>query len=194
LPKTIKQQGGLAVIVRSLLYYIAFPIILWGNSKSIYGQEGYPIPPKTDKLLFYFQRSHNKNTVVYDLNTNAEGKLDCNKPVHAYWIRYEEGGTIKELSFIQQKAFGLHWQLSNKEKESFTMHFNSFKKRTIHLMRAANGIYKAFITINNEYAELTAMFIKSENNSLGFPLKIKYVDLKGIDIKNRQIITERIIP
>ncbi|HEX2936134.1 MAG TPA: DUF4833 domain-containing protein [Bacteroidales bacterium] len=97
-----------------------------------FGQTGYPVPEKTDKMLFYFQRSHNKNTVIYELNTCPDGKLDTKKPVNSYWIRYEEGGVKKELSFIQKKAFGIDCKLMDKEKRNYLLHFNHFKTRDIY--------------------------------------------------------------
>lgn len=53
--------------------------------------------------LFYIQRNHNKNTVVYDANYKATGLLDQNKPINVYWIRYEEGGRSMELRAIEKK-------------------------------------------------------------------------------------------
>lgn len=156
-------------------------------------QENYPIPVKTDKLLFYFQRSHNKNTIVYELNILPDGKINISKPVNTYWIRYEEGGIKKELSFMQRIAFGLQWHRIDKAKETFILHFNSFKKRDIYLLKAGSN-YKAYIAINGELAELTKMYIKSENNSFGFPLKVKYIEIAGINPKNGKSVSEKYIP
>lgn len=158
-----------------------------------FGQIGYPVPEKTDKMVFYFQRSHNKNTVIYELNTLPDGKLNLKKPINAYWIRYEEGGVKKDLSFIQQKAFGLDCKLMDKEKGNFLLHFNHFKARNIYLINT-NNKYKAFVTINGEFAELSSIYIQSENNSLGFPLAVKYLELKGTSVKNMQPCCEKIIP
>ena len=154
------------------------------------GQENYPIPPKTDKMLFYFQRSHNRNTVIYELNTTPTGQIDVNKPVHFYWIRYEEMGVKKELTFFQRSAFGLDWKLTDNEKKNFVLHFKCFKKRAIYLMKVEGTcIYKTYATINGELSELTRMYMKSENNSLGIPLSVKYIELSGISLKDNKNIT-----
>ncbi len=110
-------------------------------------------------MLFYFQRSHNKNTVIYELNTLPDGKLNEKKPINLYWIRYEEGGVRKELSFIQQKAFGVDCKLMDKEKGNFVLHFNHFKTRDIYLIKINNN-YKAYVTINGEFAELSSIYIQ----------------------------------
>ena len=66
-------------------------ILTGGTAMQVKGQDGYPVPEKTTDMLFYFQRSHNKNTVVYEINTFADGKINLESPVKFYWIRFEEG-------------------------------------------------------------------------------------------------------
>lgn len=186
--KAAKHHGGtkMKAPVVAILLFCSTVIVS-------FGQTGYPVPEKTDKMLFYFQRSHNKNTVIYELNTCPDGKLDTKKPVNSYWIRYEEGGIKKELSFIQKKAFGIDCKLMDKEKGNYLLHFNHFKTRDIYLINS-NNKYKAFVTINGEFAELSSIYIQSENNSLGFPLSVKYLELKGTSVKNMKACCERIIP
>ena len=59
--------------------------------------------------LFVFERSTNKNYICYDVNIK-DGKLNTKEPVHAYWIRAEEGGEKKELSYLQFNfAFGFSY-------------------------------------------------------------------------------------
>ncbi len=176
-------------------YFLILFLIIAGVVPQSKGQDGYPVPQKTEKLLFYFQRSHNKNTVVYELNTLPDGKINMNKPVNTYWIRYEEGGVKKELSFLQLRAFGIQWQLTDKAKESFILRFNSFRKREIYLLKSnLQACYRAYVKINGELSELTRMYIKSENNSLGIPLSVKFIEISGISLKNGENITEKYIP
>ena len=175
-----------------LIFFLCFLTDITFTAKA---QNGYPVPTKTDKLLFYFQRSHNKNTVVYELNTLTNGTINVDKPVNVSWIRYEEGGVRKELSYIQRKAFGVQWQMVDRAKESFILHFNSFKKREIYLLKLDGcNCYKTYISINGEPSELTRIYIQSENNSFGFPLSIKFIEISGINLKSRKNITERYIP
>lgn len=186
--KAAKHAGG----ARMKAILVAALLSCWFAS-SLFSQTGYPVPEKTDKMLFYFQRSHNKNTVIYELNTLPNGKLDSKNPINFYWIRFEEGGVKKELSFIQKKAFGIDCKLMDKEKGNYVLHFNHFKTRDIYLINS-NNKYKAFVTINGEFAELSSIYIQSENNSLGFPLTVKYLELKGTSVKNMKACCEKIIP
>ncbi len=174
-------------------YLVLILAILVGNTIPASAQNNYPVPVQTDKLLFYFQRSHNKNTVIYELNTLPDGTINLGKPINAYWIRYEEGGMRKELSFIQLKAFGLQCKLVDKANKSFIVHFNSVKDREISLLKIGN-CYKAFITINGEIAELTKMYVKAENNSIGIPLKVNFVEISGINPRTGKCVTEKYLP
>jgi len=157
------------------------------------GHESYPVPAKTNKLLFYLQRSHNKNTIVYELNTLADGKVDVKNPIKVSWVRFEEGGRRAELSFIQRRAFGVKCRLADKSENTFIVQFNNFHKREIRLVKSASGIYNALMKINNETAELEDVYIKAENNAIGLPLSFKYMDVYGISMKDGQQVYERII-
>jgi len=172
-----------------------FPTIflLFGSATGDYFSDGYPVPAMNDKLLFYFQRSYNKNTIIYELNTLPNGNINLDKPVTEHWIRYEEGGERKDLSFFQRKAFGLQCEVVDKIKESFVLHFNCYKKRNIFLVKTANK-YKTFITINGELSELNKLFIKCENNALGIPLTVKFVEISGLNIKNGNPVVEKFTP
>ncbi len=153
----------------------------------------YPEPLRTEKLLFYVQRTHNRNTIIYELNFHADGTLDKKEPLHPLWIRYEEGGVRKELSFIQNRVYGLDICLL--EKDIYLLHFRSYKKRDINLRRAGkNKKYKAMININGEMAELTSLFICSVTNALGIPSTVKYIDINLIDPMTGKLVSERVIP
>jgi hypothetical protein len=174
---------------------VLFGILLSVNICFGQGQASYPVPPKTDKLLFYLQRSHNKNTIVYELNTLPDGKVDMKNPIHVSWIRFEEAGRRAELSFIQRRAFGVKTRLADKTDKSgngFIVQFNNFNKREIRLVKSTSGAYNAFMKINNETAELECVYIKAENNAIGIPISFKYMDVYGISQKNKQQISERI--
>jgi len=161
---------------------------------SAWGQVGYPTPPPTDKMLFYLQRSHNKNTIIYDINTLPDGSLDKDNPIKIYWIRYEEDGRKAELSYIQKKAFGIQHKLVDKAKGSIVLQFNKFKNRDIFLFKSSSGKYQAYMKINNELAEFTSAYLNTVNNSLGIPITVKYIEFNGISSKNKKNISETYIP
>jgi len=179
---------------RSILTNIVFPAIFLsvGFGTTSLPREVYPVPTMDDKLLFYVQRNYNKNTIVYELNTLPNGSVNVSKPVSEYWIRYEEGGVRKDLSFFQRKAFGLQGEQVNQIAESFVLRFNCYKKRSLYLQKKADR-YRVFITINGEIAELNKLFIQCKNNALGIPLTINFVEISGISLKGNMII-EKFVP
>lgn len=36
-------------------------------------------------VLFFLEKSQNKNCVVYTANVDEDGRLDRNNPIHPYW-------------------------------------------------------------------------------------------------------------
>jgi len=173
-------------------YFALLSILLVSNLCFGNNHESYPVPQKTNKLLFYLQRSHNKNTIVYELNTLSDGIVDVKTPIKVSWVRFEEGGKRAELSFIQRRAFGVKCRLADKSDNSFIVQFNNFNKRDIRLVKTATGTYCALMKIDNETAELEDVFIKAENNAIGLPISFKYMDVYGISQKDRKPVYERI--
>lgn len=164
-----------------------------GDKDNPSDNRNYPVPQRSEKLLFYVQRTHNRNTVIYELNLQTDGKLNKKEPLHPLWIRYEEGGVRKELSFIQNRVYGLDVHML--DEYTYLIHFRSFKKRAIYLMQTGkNNQYKVMISINGKMEELTSLFICSVNNSLGIPASVKYIDIHGIDPATGKIVNERVIP
>lgn len=153
----------------------------------------YPVPEWNPSLMFYLQRSHNRNTVIYELNFTGLGTLNPKEPLRPSWIRFEEKGIRKELSSIQKRVFGL--DVKNIGKESWIIRFRSYKKREVYLFRdEATKSYKALIKINGKMVRLTHLFLSMTTNAVGVPSSIKYVDLHGIDQGTHAVVMERIIP
>jgi hypothetical protein len=164
----------------------------YGDPDTIITYRHYPVPRGIVGMIFYVQRSHNRNTVIYELKYRDDGTLDSREPLHASWIRFEEGGIRKELSFIQNKIFGL--EIVRVAKEGWLVHFRSYKKRDIYLLKHGkdNG-YEAIVKINGHVSILTSLFLGTVTNSLGIPSIIEYIDIHGIDPASNKHVMERII-
>jgi hypothetical protein len=178
---------------RKELFTIALLSIICSSSLLVNAQENYPVPVKTDRMLFYLQRSFNRNTIIYDLNRLPDGSVNPKKPVNIYWIRYQDDGRKAELSYLQNKAFGIRCKVSDRGESGFIMHFNYFDKREILLSKTNTGDYKAFVNINHEMAELVSAFIKSESNSSGMPQSFKFLEFHGISVMTGKLISEKIM-
>ncbi len=186
------------MIIRSGIRNL-FILVLLVMSSCLYSQnklkDTYPVPVKTDRLLFYLQRSKNKNTIIYELNTLPNGTVNKEEPVHPYWLRYEEGCKKTELSYIQKKlAFGIDAVLTDKEKGNYILTMVSYKDRSLFLQkRLINNIYRyrIFIVINGKISILQCIFVNAVDNYFGYPV-VKSIELFGTDVKTGSNVYEKI--
>ncbi|MBL0359013.1 MAG: DUF4833 domain-containing protein [Chitinophagaceae bacterium] len=151
---------------------------------------GYPSPPPHTNQLFYLQRTHNTNTIVYDLNYE-NGRLHTDEPIHAYWIRYQEKGQKEELSYIQRKfAYGVKSRkITDKEYE---LNIVAYKKMKMYLKHGADGKFHVFTNINKKPSILTSIYLEMKKGGSFWSPDIEYVDVTGIDPDTNQPVKERI--
>lgn len=155
---------------------------------SLYAQDKFPVPAGNPNQLFYLQRTSNTNTIVCELNLD-KGALDADDPVHVFWIRYADDGQREELNYIQKKfAYGVKAILI--EKDKYELHFVSYKKYRMYLMRGNNNKFNVYATINKKEAILNRIFVKISGGSFWTP-NVEYVELKGIDPSTGKEVMER---
>lgn len=155
----------------------------------VVAQEGFPVPPVNDNRLFYLQRTSNTNTIVYDLNFNKEGKLNSSNPVHVYWIRYAEHGQTADLSWIQ-RTFAYGVKVKQLTDSSYRIKLVSYAGYTMYLIKAADGKYKLFASINGKMMILHHIFVKITGGSMWSP-DIEYFEVSGIDPSTGKAVAER---
>ena len=154
----------------------------------------YTKPPKTSNLLFYIQRSLNRNTIAYELNTDDKNVLDLDDPIHPYWIRYESGGHRRELSYIEKKfAYGIKTKLVNQQSQNYKLSLVSYPVNMELKKSGDEQNFKVFITVNNKLIELEMIYFKAEGGTFWNP-NIKYIDIYGTEVKTKLAVKERIIP
>ncbi|MFP5039861.1 DUF4833 domain-containing protein [Parasediminibacterium sp. JCM 36343] len=174
---------------KSFTKYVGFIICLL-LAASVHSQElVYPVPNGNPKQLFFLQRPPNINTIVYELNYNKNGELNNDEPVHVFWIRYGDKGERAELSYVQRNfAYGI--KSKPLAKNSYELHFVSYKKMPLYLKLGADNKYGIYATINQKQIILKRIFVKINGGSFWFP-NVEYAELKGNDIATGQEITER---
>ena len=152
----------------------------------------YPEPAANIKKLMFVQRDPNANTIIYELNSDRDGNLNREEPIHPYWIRYAEEGQRQELSYIQRKfAYGLVSKpLSN---DKFDVRFVSYKKFPLTLMKSTDGKYHIFATITQKQVILNRIFVKIKGGSFWIP-NVLYVELNGTDPSTGREIVDRFKP
>ncbi len=169
---------------------IILTFIVFGISNNYLHSQNYPIPPKTDKRLFYIQRNHNSNTIVYDANFNSSGQLISDKPVDVYWLRYDEDGRRMELRTIEKKfAYGVKYKKLGKPNQ-YELELVAYDKRKLLLKKTSANNFFAYMKINGKMSILDHLYIFADNSSW-WP-KVKYIELFGYDTKTGSKTYEKI--
>ena len=136
-----------------------------------------------DGRLFQFERSTNRNYICYDVNLK-DGKLNMKEPVHPYWIRAEEGGEKKELSYLQFNfAFG--YKVDSKKDNEVTIHLTPYKNLPIRIVKRG-GKWIALVTMEGQEMVVSKFFAQMKGESL----TCLYVDVTGT--VNGKTVTKRI--
>ncbi len=149
----------------------------------------YITPSKTDKSLFYIQRNHNQNTIVYDAVLLPNGQF-ASSPVDEYWLRYGSTGERKELTWVQ-KTFAYGYS-SKKDKNGAGcfITLSAYNDRDIYLTKNSKGKPVALLTINGKRCQLEYIWVFADNSG-SWP-KVIHVDLHGRDLASGYATFERI--
>jgi hypothetical protein len=162
--------------------FILVAALLMFASESFAGTviDSFPIPKPSPKQLFYLQRTTNSNTIICDVNLDAKGQVIKDNPVHVYWIRYDEGGEKKELSYIQETfAYGIKHELL--PTGVYKLHFVSYKKQVFYLKRSPkDNQYKMYFVLNNKEFVLQKLFVRIDGGTFWVP-NVVYMEIIGKD-------------
>jgi hypothetical protein len=169
--------------------------ILKQNLEQDSASKEYPVPPKNKNMLFYLQRTHNTNTIIYELNYNKDSSINEIEPVKVYWIRYADAGEVTPLSAVQKNfAYGVTSFLIDKEKKWFKITLKAYDKINIYIMNTQKDKnYHAYVKINGVLSEMINIFFKTEGGTFWSP-NVVYVDLVGKDIHTQKTTIERFKP
>lgn len=185
----------MARLLLIILILINYALAAQGTlgEKEINPADTFPVPQENKDMLFYIQRTHNKNTIVYEVNYNEDSTIKQSDPIKIYWIRYSDKGEVAPLSYIQRKyAYGVESILVDSVKSIFKINFVSYKKREIYVVKSKKE-YKACININGKLCYLSKAFVKITGGTFFVP-HIAYVELFGFEIGSGKKVTEKIIP
>ncbi len=188
-----------------MLIYFRFSLFVFGelsgqsNQKQSIEQDSsskkYPTPPANENMLFYIQRTHNINTIIYEINYNKDSTINESEPVKIYWIRYADKGETIPLSGVQKTfAYGISSSLIDKEKKSFRLKLTAYDKRDIYLLKTkTDNRYHAYININGTLSMLKKIFFKTEGGTFWSP-NVTYIELTGRSIADGKLVVEKFKP
>jgi len=172
-------------IYRIIFVVLMLPLELFSQN------EIYPIPSKTDTLLFYIQRNHNANTIIYDAKYDKNGNLNNDEPIIVYWRRFDEQGQKMELRTIEKwYAYGVSWNKVN-NKDVFRIELVADNKHKFWLKQLAPNKAIIITEINNKTSVLDHIYIFADNTSM-WPT-VKYIELFGISTETKQKTYEKLI-
>ncbi|MCF6183070.1 MAG: DUF4833 domain-containing protein [Bacteroidales bacterium] len=160
---------------------------------NVFAQPGnYPVPPETQSRLFYIQRNHNENTVIYDANFDKNGNLIENDPVDVYWIRYQEHGQRMELRAIEKRfAFGEKCERLKSNPDFFILKIAATDKKQLLLKQTKKFKAEVYVKINEKISFLDHLYIFADNSGI-WP-EVKYIELFGKDINTGEKTYEKMI-
>ena len=152
----------------------------------------FPVPKNVPGLLFYIQRDPNTNTICYQLNIDKQGKLSEKNPVNMFWIRYPEGGAIKELNYLQRKfAYGINSKQTG--NSSYELRSVAYSKLPLYLRKDNKNEYHVYTSIDKKECILSRVFIRIDGGSFWSP-NVLYIELKGTETATGKTIIQRIKP
>lgn len=154
---------------------------------------GMPVPSGINNMLFYVQRSLNKNTLIYQLNVNDKNELNETEPIKIFWKNYATNGSTEPLNYVQKKyAYGIESHLSDKEKKIFAFHFVSYKKQILYLAKTSDKKYHVFSYFGGKLIVVQRIYIQINGGSFWTP-KVKYIEVSGTDPVKNESVSEKIV-
>jgi hypothetical protein len=132
--------------------------------------------PRGNNLLFFLQRNPDANTVIYELNLNADGQLNKANPVKSSWIRYAEDGSTKALSLVEQKfAYGIKCKAL--ENDVYEIRLVAYKSMPLYLKKTeSDDRYRIYIKDQGKDFLLKRVFVRVNGGTFWYP-KVEYIDL-----------------
>ncbi len=180
---------GLNLIFNMIKIFLYINALVWLNTKQ---QVDYPTP-QTPHMLFYIQRNHNENAIVYDAKFDRQGNLIADCPVDAYWIRFQENGQRKELrSFEKWMVYGVSCQKLKHNKYDYRIYLSASKKLKLWLRQTAPFKAEIIVQIKGKKFRLKHMFATADES--GWLPKVLYGEIYGEDLNNNSPVYIKVFP
>ncbi len=152
----------------------------------------YPVPEKTKNRLFYIQRNHNRNTIVYDANFDNEGNLVSDNPVKVYWIRYEEKGQTMELRTVEKIfAYGVKCKPVAGKSGQYDVNLVATDTRRFILKQTAPFKAAVYMNIGGKEAVLNHIYFFADES--GWWPEVKYIEFFGSDASTGKEVYEKLV-
>lgn len=148
------------------------------------------LPVATDPhLLFYVQHSINRSLIVYAARLGPDGKLDPDRPVEAFWRRFDEEGQKRQLNFFERVfAFGVSSRRIGEGR--YAARVAGYRSREAIVDLDERGQPRALLRVGERTVRVVYAYAQADD--VGFIPKIHHVDVFGYDLATGEAIRERI--
>ncbi len=167
------------VLCFCLFYYPVLPGTA-SSSESTGEQQG--------RVLFEVERNRDSDKIYYEINLDADGRINRHSPVKVYWKRYSGNGEQERLTRVQQNySYGLKYIDVNPLYAKFR--FAASKERVFILKRNQTGEYRVYAQSSFGESELIKMYVHFAGGTFLAPL-IDYIELILMDTETDKVFIE----
>jgi len=178
-----------------LALYLFFTSLFLQAQKIIPFYGPFPEPAPTKNMLFYLQRTVDRNTIIYEVNLDPSGEINMKKPIKIYWIDFDDGAKISPLTFVQSKfAYGINSELIDESKKIIELTLVSYKKIKLYLKQEEkSNHYQVHAVIKGKTAILSRIFVEIIGGTYLNPV-VNYIELSGNDQATGKPVAEKFKP
>ena len=147
--------------------------------------------PDEPNQLFYVQRSPNSNTVIYAAKLDAQGQSRPQRPVEAFWRKFNIDGSKQPLNFIERMmAYGVKVD-SRKTGQPITFTIAALPERKLTLALDAQHRPQALMQIGSHTVKVAYVYLQVVEG--GLMPSVPSLDVFGTDIASGKAIHEHLI-
>jgi hypothetical protein len=140
--------------------------------------------------LFFIARSKSSAEVHYDARVRADGNLEPNDTVTAYWRDIWGDGTVHlgPIKTFEKIAYG--WDTEPTGHGTYAFKMRAFKDRPMWIVKSADR-WRLLTTVLGKQAYLNKLYVKTDESGI-FP-RVLYVDIYGDDAASGAPLFEHLV-
>jgi len=147
--------------------------------------------PDEPNQLFYVQRSPNANTIVYAARLDANGAIQRDNPVEAFWRKFNIDGSKQPLNFIERMmAYGVRTApVTSGAPITFTI--AALPERKLTLSLGAGKRPQALMQIGTRTVKVAYVYLHVVEG--GLMPNVPELDIFGTDIASGKTVHEHLV-
>jgi hypothetical protein len=158
----------------------------------MFGASNIPVPDiDTSRFLFKIERSRNADEVIYELNLDANNRINGKEPIKVYWLKKTDHNKIESLTNIQQNySYGIKYlNQTNHLANEWHFHLIAYPKKTFVLKILKDNSFKVITTDGNREIIVEHLYIHFKNTNF-WDTSISSVEIFGIELLSGKQVAE----